>query len=590
MDKADGGEAKRRRMSLNPNPKEPLYTGYPVVTSRCCEGKQGCTARPASLRRVRMHGRISGKAEVKRHLVRRNRNFFLADATTRGPVLRPQKGQGSKCVSPAVGASSSAALASSRVKEAYQSSALEHAPRQVGAKAKAEPAWIPFMPASGLRWATKRRRTEPLLSPNSDGSLLRNCPPSAGSPAIFKVQTDPSRAVGVGMRLPHPGGNQNVTATCEHVVAEYKLTLPALPLDVLHTFCCYLDHRALVSFGECCRPLHALTNSNDVWRLFCTRVRPWISATQVEAWGTTEKDVRLLARRLARIDSLLERWLEWKKGRDGELLPVASGLLTSKQGERLYLLCLSHGAAAALTQIGVWYHLGEGLAQDDFKAVSLFRMAAEQGHPRACLNLGICYFRGWGVGEDRVEGLRWAHQADKGGETHAKYYFGMFNILASREDCLNESARQDLLAGAEGGDVRAQMTLGYYLRSGSPGEQDLPKAIHYLRMAVNSPRDDGQDGSGGADHVGMRKDKGRSKFAAAHVLGRCYDSGQGVPRNTELAALLYAMSAAGGWSQGKMGLSRYLEAGLGVVRDLEESQRLWRLADSQAENYAPICV
>ena len=53
------------------------------------------------------------------------------------------------------------------------------------------------------------------------------------------------------------------------------------------------------------------------------------------------------------------------------------------------------------------YDNGEGVPEDDAKAVSWYRKAAEQGHAKAQFNLGYMYAKGEGVLEDYVQAYAW---------------------------------------------------------------------------------------------------------------------------------------------------------------------------------------
>ena len=48
-----------------------------------------------------------------------------------------------------------------------------------------------------------------------------------------------------------------------------------------------------------------------------------------------------------------------------------------------------------------------GVTEDNERAVELYKRAAEQGHQRAQLNLGIMYGRGEGVKRDYIEAYKW---------------------------------------------------------------------------------------------------------------------------------------------------------------------------------------
>ena len=53
------------------------------------------------------------------------------------------------------------------------------------------------------------------------------------------------------------------------------------------------------------------------------------------------------------------------------------------------------------------YGNGEGVPEDDVEAVRWYRLAAEQGHASAELNLGLSYEYGTGVPQDYVQAYMW---------------------------------------------------------------------------------------------------------------------------------------------------------------------------------------
>jgi TPR repeat protein len=67
------------------------------------------------------------------------------------------------------------------------------------------------------------------------------------------------------------------------------------------------------------------------------------------------------------------------------------------------------------------YAQGNGVPQDDKAAMKWYRQAAEQGHAKAQLNLGVMYGNGQGVAKDYALAYMWAYVADANdtsGEVH----------------------------------------------------------------------------------------------------------------------------------------------------------------------------
>jgi TPR repeat protein len=69
------------------------------------------------------------------------------------------------------------------------------------------------------------------------------------------------------------------------------------------------------------------------------------------------------------------------------------------------------GDAAAQYDLGLMYHIGEGVSQDYAEAVKWWRMGAEQGHAKAQNNLGVMYGTGRGVPMDDALAYMWLNLA-----------------------------------------------------------------------------------------------------------------------------------------------------------------------------------
>jgi TPR repeat protein len=65
------------------------------------------------------------------------------------------------------------------------------------------------------------------------------------------------------------------------------------------------------------------------------------------------------------------------------------------------------GNAQAQFNLGVMYHQGQGVSQDDKEAAVWWSKAAEQGHAEAQDNLGFRYARGQGIVQDWVQADKW---------------------------------------------------------------------------------------------------------------------------------------------------------------------------------------
>ena len=66
------------------------------------------------------------------------------------------------------------------------------------------------------------------------------------------------------------------------------------------------------------------------------------------------------------------------------------------------------GDAKAQSKLGEVFYAGkQGVTRNPVEALKWFRQAAEQNHPSARSNLGVCYERGDGVAKYEVEASKW---------------------------------------------------------------------------------------------------------------------------------------------------------------------------------------
>ena len=78
----------------------------------------------------------------------------------------------------------------------------------------------------------------------------------------------------------------------------------------------------------------------------------------------------------------------------------------------------------ARIHLGVLYHLGRGVQQDDTIAVEWFRKSAEKGYAEAENNLGLLYAKGTGTTQDDAQAMQWFRRAANQGHADAQYNLG----------------------------------------------------------------------------------------------------------------------------------------------------------------------
>ena len=144
------------------------------------------------------------------------------------------------------------------------------------------------------------------------------------------------------------------------------------------------------------------------------------------------------------------------------------------------------GEAKSQNDLGLAFSLGKfGLATNYVEAVKWYRKAAEQNHPQALYELGVCYTKGAGVARDAVEAVKWYRKA--AGQNYAE----------------------------------AQYNLGVCYDEGAGVVKDELEAVKWYRKAA-----------------------GQNLAEAQHNLGVCYDNGYGVLADSVEAYKWWLLAAA----------------------------------------------
>jgi uncharacterized protein len=85
-----------------------------------------------------------------------------------------------------------------------------------------------------------------------------------------------------------------------------------------------------------------------------------------------------------------------------------------------------NGDVRAQSTLGLMYHRGRGVQQDDAEAVRWFRLAADRGDAVAEFNLGVMYAEGQAVPQDNAEAAKWYRLAADQGNPQAQYNLGLW--------------------------------------------------------------------------------------------------------------------------------------------------------------------
>lgn len=223
------------------------------------------------------------------------------------------------------------------------------------------------------------------------------------------------------------------------------------------------------------------------------------------------------------------------------------------------------GDAEAQFNLGICYHRGKGVGQNLEEAVRWFRQAAEQGAAVAQFNLGVCYQNGKGVEQNDEEAVRWFRQAAEQGAAEAQNNLGNCYYSGKGIGRNNaEAARWHRLA-AEQGLAAAQYNLGNCYYFGEGVEENYEEAAKWYRQAAEQ------------GHV-----------EAQNNLGVCYQDGKGIGQNDEEAVRWFRQAAEQGDAEAQFNLGVCYQDGKGVGQNNAEAVRWFLLAAEQGHPEAAV--
>ena len=189
-----------------------------------------------------------------------------------------------------------------------------------------------------------------------------------------------------------------------------------------------------------------------------------------------------------------------------------------------------------MNNLAYCYERGEGVEQNEERALYWYRRSAEGGNGGAMYNLGRCYKMGHGVEQNWQEAVKWYEQGAQCGNLQS-----MHNLACCYEH--GEGVEQNMTeairwytAAAEGGNADAMHNLGWHYDHGEGVEQDMKKAICWYERAAE-----------------------QNHPAAMNSLGECYAMGRGVPRDLETAMEWYRRAAELGEAMADYNMGWHLE-------------------------------
>lgn len=273
-------------------------------------------------------------------------------------------------------------------------------------------------------------------------------------------------------------------------------------------------------------------------------------------------------------DSLADKLVEWQKAASqgnaeaqlflGLMYLMGQGVPQDNRKALLWMQkSAAQGNAMAQLSLGGIYRAGKVVTQDFAQAMDWWEKAAAQGNAEAQYNLGLMYALGEGVTQDYAQAIDWWQKAAAQGLAKAQFKLGTAYALS-------EGVPQDFAQAlgwwqkaAAQGDIEAQYNLGMMYATGQGVTQDYAQAVQWWQKAASS-----------------------GLAIAQYDLGKMYEMGQGVTLDYAQAVQWWQKAAAQGYAKAQYNLGSMYSNGKGVLQDYHEAAKWYRLAAEQNDAMA----
>jgi len=155
----------------------------------------------------------------------------------------------------------------------------------------------------------------------------------------------------------------------------------------------------------------------------------------------------------------------------------------TQHAKDLYHQAALLGYGLAERQFAKIYEDGDGVAQDETRAVAWYEFAAAQGDDFSNAKLSMCYLRGDGVPKDEAKAMSYAERGERANGVMSRVVLASFyrHGVATAED--DAHAFHLIFLAAEQGYGQAQFDLAQMYRLGIGVAPDPAQARHWARLA-----------------------------------------------------------------------------------------------------------
>jgi TPR repeat protein len=208
--------------------------------------------------------------------------------------------------------------------------------------------------------------------------------------------------------------------------------------------------------------------------------------------------------------------------------------------------------------LGILYEKGTGVPEDPAKAAKWYQKGVENGNVAAMRRLAEMYRLGLGVPRDEKKANELLDRAAQLGDKHAAF--------------LQDKREHERVHPKPGDDIRAEAYRLYKLKKFAEAAKLYEKCakmgndICQMSLGVHYEEGLGVSQNYSQAVLWYRKSADQGYSIAQKTLGLMYELGRGVPENWREAARLYALSADK-YHDGAYNLARMYQFGMGVPQD-----------------------
>lgn len=210
--------------------------------------------------------------------------------------------------------------------------------------------------------------------------------------------------------------------------------------------------------------------------------------------------------------------------------------------------------AESLYKLSVAYHNGDGVSRDSKRAFELMQQAANLGSLKAYLALAAHYDYGIGVSRSPKRAFDWYRRAAVAGDADGQYDVAACYYSGLGAPRSYRSAVKWLQRAVKQRVPEAAFLLGCCYEHGRGVKRDSPRAMMLFRLAARSGHPDAhvEIGFHSRDRDPrkavrwFRKGARLGSAAGQYNLAYCFERGEGVRANFQLASKWYRAAAEQG--------------------------------------------